>query len=86
VDEAVAAAGRAARRSDGKLPPHVVVYFAMALALFSEEDYEEVAARLTETLAPWGAGTNRGACRLRAGSARPKSGKIVCQARKELGP
>jgi hypothetical protein len=54
VDEAVTAAGRAAKRSDGKLPPHVMVYFAMALALFAEEDYEEVAARLTETLASWG--------------------------------
>jgi hypothetical protein len=54
VDEAVAVAGRTAKRSDGKLPPHVMVYFAMALALFAEEDYEEVAARLTETLASWG--------------------------------
>jgi Insertion element 4 transposase N-terminal len=31
-----------------------MVYFAMALALFAEEDYEEVAVRLTETLASWG--------------------------------
>jgi hypothetical protein len=31
-----------------------MVYFAMALALFAEEDYEEVAARLTETLKSWG--------------------------------
>ena len=54
VDEAVTAAGRAAKRPDGKLPPHVMVYFAMALALFAGEDYEEVAARLTETLASWG--------------------------------
>src|ERR1019366_3259600 len=54
VDEAVAAAGKGAKRSDGKLPPHVMVYFAMALALFAEEDYEEVAVRLTETLASWG--------------------------------
>jgi hypothetical protein len=53
VDEAVAAAGRQARRSDGKLPPHVMVYFAMALALFADDDYEEVAARLTDTLAVW---------------------------------
>jgi len=29
---------------DGKLPPHVMVYFAMAMALFADEDYEEVAA------------------------------------------
>jgi hypothetical protein len=54
VDEVITAAGRGARRSDGKLPPHVMVYFAMALALFAEEDYEEVAARLTETLGSWG--------------------------------
>lgn len=36
VDEVVAAAGKGARRSDGKLAPHVMVYFAMALALFAE--------------------------------------------------
>ena len=77
VDEAVAAAGRAARRSDGKLPPHVMVYFAMALALFAEEDYEEVAARLTETLASWG-------CWDESWST-PSSGGIT-QARKRLGP
>jgi hypothetical protein len=44
IDDAVAAAGRSARRSDGKLPPHVMVYFVMAMALFAEDDYEEVAA------------------------------------------
>jgi hypothetical protein len=54
VDDAVAAAGRQARRSDGKLPPHVMVYFAMAMALFSDDDYEEVAARLAGTLTLWG--------------------------------
>jgi hypothetical protein len=30
-----------------------MVYFVMALALF-DDDYEEVAARLTETLTAWG--------------------------------
>jgi hypothetical protein len=35
VDDAVAEAGRQARRRDGKLPPHVMVYFAMAMALFA---------------------------------------------------
>ena len=70
VDEAVAAAGRAARRSDGKLPPHVMVYFA--LAPFAE-DYEEVAARLTETLASWGALGQRGLRGPQAGSPRPAS-------------
>jgi Insertion element 4 transposase N-terminal len=54
VDDAVAAAGRQAKRSDGKLPPHVMVYFAMAMALFAEDDYEEVGARLAGTLGSWG--------------------------------
>jgi hypothetical protein len=54
VDDAIAEAGRGARRAGGKLPPHVVVYLVMALALFAGEDYEEVAARLTETLRGWG--------------------------------
>jgi hypothetical protein len=77
VDEAVAAAGKGAKRSDGKLPPHVMVYFAMALALFAEEDYEEVAARLTETLASWGCWDDSWST--------PTSGGIT-QARKRLGP
>ncbi len=77
VDEAVAAASRGARRSDGKLPPHVMVYFAMALALFAEEDYEEVAARLTETLASWGCWDQSWGV--------PTSGGIT-QARQRLGP
>ncbi len=54
VDDAIAAAGKQAKRSDGKLSPHVVVYLVMALALFAEDDYEEAAERLTETLASWG--------------------------------
>jgi Insertion element 4 transposase N-terminal len=54
VDEAIEATGKTAKRKGGKLPPHVMVYFVMALALFAEEDYEEVWARLTETLAEWG--------------------------------
>jgi hypothetical protein len=76
VDEAIAAAGKGARRSDRKLPPHVMVYFAMALALFAEEDYEEVAARLTETLASWGCWD--------ASWSTPTSGGLT-QARKRLG-
>jgi hypothetical protein len=76
VDEAVAAAGRGARRRDGKLPPHVMVYFAMALALFSDADYEEVAARLAGTLSWWGC--------WQEGWALPTSGGIT-QARQRLG-
>ena len=48
VDEAIEATGKAAKRAGGKLPPHVMVYFAMALALFADDDYEEVAARLAD--------------------------------------
>jgi len=54
VDDAVAVTGKAARRAGGKLPPQVMVYFVMALALFADEDYEEVAARLTGALREWG--------------------------------
>jgi len=54
VDDAIAVTGRQARRRDGKLPPHVVVYLVMALALFAEDDYAEAAARLTGTLGWWG--------------------------------
>jgi hypothetical protein len=54
VDAAVVARGRAAKRAGGKLPPHVMVYFAMAMALFAEDDYEEVMVRLSGALASWG--------------------------------
>ena len=77
VDGAIAETGRGARRAGGKLPPHVVVYLVMALALFGEDDYEEVAARLTETLRGWGCwGEDWEA---------PTKGAIT-QARKRLGP
>jgi len=54
VEDAVEVTGKAAKRKGGKLPPQVMVYFVMALALWADEDYEEVWARLTETLAVWG--------------------------------
>lgn len=54
VDTAVAVCGRGAKRAGGKLPPHVMVYFAMALALFADDDYEEVISRLVEPLTAWG--------------------------------
>jgi Insertion element 4 transposase N-terminal len=76
VDEAVAVTGRGARRGGGKLPPHVMVYFVMALALFADDDYEEVAARLTQTLRGWD-------CWHR-GWEVPTSGGIT-QARQRLG-
>ena len=72
IDDVVVACGRQAKRSDGKLPPHVMVFFTMAMALFADEDYEEVAVRLAGTLetwrcwdARWGAPTSGGITRAR---------------------
>jgi transposase IS4-like protein/DDE family transposase len=54
VDDAVAVCGVGAKRSDGKLPPHVVAYLTMALCLFTEDDYTEVATKVTGSLDRWG--------------------------------
>ena len=54
-----------------------MVYFVMALALFADDDYEEVAARLTETLRGWGCWGE--------GWEVPTKGGIT-QARQRLGP
>src|ERR1700735_5662778 len=72
-----AEAAKGARRAGGKLAPHVMVYFVMALALFADDDYEEVAARLTETLRGWGCWD--------ADWEAPTRGGIT-QARQRLGP
>src|SRR6516165_4053299 len=76
VDDAVAATGTGARRAGGKLPPQVMVYLVMALALFADDDYEEVAARLAEALRGWGPGDQVW---------DPTPGGIT-QARQRLGP
>jgi hypothetical protein len=77
VDGAVEATGRGARRRGGKLPPHVVVYLVMALALFADEDYEEVVERLTGALRGWGSWDGRW---------EPPTRGAVTQARQRLGP
>ncbi|MCY0924454.1 IS4 family transposase [Streptomyces sp. H27-G5] len=76
VDEAVAVHGRQARRSDAKLPPRLMVYYVMALALYADEDYEQVLAHLTERLADLGG--------WRREWVLPTSGGIT-QARQRLG-
>ncbi len=78
VDDAVEATGRQAQRRGGKLPPRVVAYLVMALALFADEDYEEVAARLAGTLADWDGWEE-------SWGRAPTSGGIT-QARQRLGP
>lgn len=77
VDDALAVCGIRALRSDGKLPPHVTVYLILALALFAEEDYEEVAARVTGSLDRWGCWD---------ADWDPPTASAISQARKRLGP
>ena len=76
VDGAIAACGVGDRRSGGKLPAHVVAYLTMALCLFAEDDYEEVATRVTGSLSGWGCWD--------ASWAVPTASGIT-QARKRLG-
>jgi hypothetical protein len=54
VDDSVMACGVGAKRSDGKLPAHVITYLTLALALFPDDDYTEVATRVTGSLDRWG--------------------------------
>jgi hypothetical protein len=77
VDAAVASCGVGAKRSAGKLPPHVTAYLTMAMCLFADDDYTEVATKVTGSLSRWG-------CWDAAWSAPTASG--ITQARKRLGP
>jgi hypothetical protein len=76
VDEAVAVCGARERRSDGKLPAHVITYLTLGLCLFPDDDYEEVAAKVTGSLDRFGCWD--------AGWTVPTASAIT-QARKRLG-
>jgi Insertion element 4 transposase N-terminal/Transposase DDE domain len=76
VDDAVAVCGVGAARSDGKLPPHVVAYLTMALCLFPEDDYTEVATKVTGSLDRWGCWS---------ASWSVPTASAITQARKRLG-
>jgi Insertion element 4 transposase N-terminal/Transposase DDE domain len=76
VDDAVAACGVREKRSDGKLPAHVITYLTLALSLFPEDDYEEVATKVTGSLDRWN-------CWNAAWSVPTAS--AITQARKRLG-
>src|SRR3954454_799493 len=76
VDEAVAVCGVREKRSDGKLPAHVVTYLTLALCLFPDDDYAEVATKVTGSLDRWGCWN--------AGWTVPTTSAIT-QARKRLG-
>jgi hypothetical protein len=54
---AVARCGVGAKRSDGKLSAHVTAYLTMAMCLFGDDDYTEVATNMTGSLSRGGAGT-----------------------------
>ena len=76
VDAAVRVCGVGDKRRDGKLPAHVTVYLTLALTLFGDDDYTEVAARATGSLDRFGCWD--------AGWTVPTSSGIS-QARKRLG-
>jgi len=76
VDDAVAACGVREKRSDGKLPAHVITYLTLALCLFPDDDYEEVATKVTGSLDRWNCWD--------AGWSVPTA-SAVTQARKRLG-
>jgi len=54
VAEVVAVCGVRERRSDGKLPAHVITYLTLGLCLFPDDDYAEVAAKVTGSLDRFG--------------------------------
>ena len=76
VDEAVAVCGVGEKRSDGKLPAHVITYLTLALCLVPEDDYAEVATKVTGSLERWN-------CWNAAWTAPTAS--AITQARKRLG-
>jgi len=77
VDEAVAVCGVRERRRDGKLPAHVVAYLTLALSLFADDGYEEVAAKVTGSLDRFGCWD---------ASWTVPTASAITQARKRLGP
>ena len=77
VDAAVAACGVGDKRSGGKLPAHVMAYLTMGLCLFADDDYTEVATKVTGSLTAFGCWDARWSV--------PTTGGIT-QARKRLGP
>jgi hypothetical protein len=76
VDDAVAVCGVREKRSDGKLPAHVTAYLTLGLAVFPDDDYGEVATKVTGSLDRFGCWD--------AGWSVP-SPSAITQARKRLG-
>lgn len=92
VDAAVARYGVGAKRSDGKLPPHVTAYLTMGLWLFPDDDYAEVAARVTGSLdrfgcwdAAWTAPTSGGISQARQRLGRDTLAEVFEQVAEPVG-
>lgn len=77
IDAAVAHHGVGPKRDDGKLPANVTVGLTLGCCLFSDDPYEEVATKVTGSLAAWG-------CWNAAWTVPTSSG--ITQARKRVGP
>ena len=77
IDVAVAGRGVGAKRSGGTLPAHVVAYLTMGLCLFPDDDYAEVATKVTGSLSRFG-------CWDASWQVPTSSG--ITQARKRVGP
>ena len=75
VDEVIAQVGRTERRNRS-LPPLVMAYFSIGMALYSEGSYEDVLAQLTDGLS-WASGWSE--------TYRPPSKSAIFQARARLG-
>src|SRR5512144_623457 len=76
IDAAIQECGVREKRSDGKLAAHVTTYLTLALALFPDDDYAEVATKVTGSLDRFG-------CWDAAWTVPTSSG--ITQARKRLG-
>ena len=92
VDAAVARYGVGAKRSDGKLPPHVTAYLTMGLWLFPDDDYAEVAAKVTGSLdrfgcwdASWTAPTSGGISQARQRLGRDTLAEVFEQVVEQVG-
>ncbi|MEX5713957.1 transposase domain-containing protein [Parafrankia sp. FMc6] len=76
LSAAAVACGVVDRRAGGKLPVHVTAYLTMAMCLFPDDDYTEVATKVTGSLDRFGCWD--------AAWSPPTAGGIT-QARKRLG-
>jgi hypothetical protein len=92
IDAAVVRYGVGAKRSDGKLPPHVTAYLTMGLWLFPDDDYAEVAAKVTGSLdrfgcwdAAWTAPTSGGISQARQRLGRDTLAEVFEQVAEPIG-